>query len=367
MKSPLWLRIAFSLMFLVFKIRYRLVVKGVEKCFKEKKESSFGTLFLPNHPAIFVDPLMVLGTIYSKTTVRSLAIDYVYDHWTSNWLMKATGAIRTPYVSIKSLKDPSVKTEIEEGIQEIISGLKQGENYLIYPSGQCKDSNLEVIAGSSTVYNIVKSCPDVNIVLIRIKGLFGSSFSRYWEGRTPSVGSVLFHSIPYVIKNFIFFTPKRDVVVEFHEVPIDFPYDAPTRLSFNRYLEDWYNQPDGLTDQEGVLPGDSTILLSLSAYGEAYPKKIIGKELEKYIEIPKEVKKKVLNKLVELSELDAGSIHSNMHLHYDVGLDSLEVVDLLNYLSSEFSLEIERISDVQPLTVGKLIFLASQHYHSDNL
>ena len=80
----------------------------------------------------------------------------------------------------------SLKKEESRQVFETISdGLKDKENFLIYPAGKTKHQAREVISASG-VHKIIQSVPDVNVVLIRTTGLWGSRFSRaLTAGKAP--------------------------------------------------------------------------------------------------------------------------------------------------------------------------------------
>lgn len=343
---------------LLLKLRYHITIKGLENLNKDTLKKPGGVLFLPNHPAIFVDPAIIGLAIWDKYPIRPLVIDYVYDNTLVYPLMKSMNALRVPNfeLSCNTLK----KKKIEDEIDKVIEGLKTGDNFLIYPAGQLKDSNKEVIGGSSGVYRIAKTAPEANLVLVRIKGLFGSRFSRYFERETPSLGPIFKSIIWQLMKNFIFFTPKREVIVEFIAAPEEFSAEKNTRLEFNQYLEEWYNQPDGLTEQEGEFPGDSTILISSSLWGEKIPKrkeKEIACDSYDISTISDEVKEKVLVKLSEMSGRPKEKITEEMNLDIDVGLDSLDTSEIAAFLDDQF--DIEHVPITELTTVGRLMGIAS--------
>ena len=152
----------------------------------------------------------------------------------------------------------SLKRKRNEAVfQEVINGLDQKkENFLIYPSGRTKSTSLEIIGGASGVHKIIQAAPHANIVLVRTKGLWGSSFSRAFTGTPPPLSTTAWNGIKHILANFIFFMPRREVIISLEPAPSDFPYKG-TRLEMNKYLEAWYNRPDGLTEQRGDAPGDS--------------------------------------------------------------------------------------------------------------
>ena len=70
-------------------------------------------------------------------------------------------------------------------------GLKNKENFLVYPAGKLKMQGSEEIGGNSFVYNLLQQHPSAQIVLVRTVGLWGSSFSRAHTGKSPVFWDVL--------------------------------------------------------------------------------------------------------------------------------------------------------------------------------
>ena len=121
-------------------------------------------------------------------------------------------------------------------------GLKKKENFIIYPAGRTKSTGKEILGGASAAHTILSASPHAHVVLIRTTGLWGSSFSRIAHGgRSPNFSAMFKRGIKYIFKNFIFFMPRRKVLIEIEPEPKDFPKSG-TRLEINRYLENWYNQ-----------------------------------------------------------------------------------------------------------------------------
>lgn len=350
----------FSLLRIAFWFRYKIKVVGLENLNKTNLNKKGGVLFLPNHPAVFVDPAIISMFIWNKFTIRPLIVEYIYYSPVINTLMKMINALPIPdFVnSSNSLK----KRKNEKAIQSVIEGIHHGDNFLIYPAGHLKNGNREIIGGASGVYTIVKNCPDANIVLVRIKGLYGSIFSRYFEGKTPKVFPTILTGIKYVLKNLIFFTPRRTIIVEYLPAPKDFPNDSASRLEFNRYLENWYNQPDGLTLQEGEQPGDSTVLISHSLWSYDVPeRKVIAQNKVEAIDlssIPEEVKEKVISKISEISHIPSSKITPEMDLATDLGLDSLDTAEIYAFLHEKF--DVTKVPLNELTTVAKVIAIAAR-------
>lgn len=330
--------------------RYRLKVKGLEQLTKDSLTKTGGILFLPNHPAVLIDPLAVVLAIWSKFRVRPLIVEYMYYTPVAYTIMKFIKAIPIP--SFTTASNSLKRKKANKVIESVVTGLKQKENFVVYPAGKVKRTAHEFIGGASGVHQILEAAPEANVVLVRIKGLWGSSFSAYSTGSAPNLREPILHGLKCCLKNLLFFTPRREISVEFVPAPADFPYQA-SRLELNRYLENWYNQPDGLLPHTAEYPGDSVSLVSYSMWGEKYlqQQKSVKEVCNALPEVAPEIKEKVINKLCELTQKPKETFTANLHLAADLGLDSLDMAEISAFLQEEF--------EVKGLPVNALTTVAS--------
>lgn len=339
--------------------RYRIHVEGLNKLKPEQFNRSSGILFLPNHPTYYIDPMITSLTVWHKFPVRPLIVEYMYYFPVIHRLMCFMRALPVPNFSSSS--NSLKRKKNEQVIRTVISDLKRGDNFLLYPAGRTKLTAYEAIGGASALHRILQEAPDANIVLVRIKGLWGSGFSRAIVNQAPSVKQILLNALKIIFKNLIFFTPRRDVTIEFELAPADFPRHG-SRLDVNRYLERWYNKPDGLTPQRGQFPGDSLVLVSYSMWGDKFlPLREVELSSDREISIqsiPKEVREKVIRKLAELKECDPKIIRPEMSLSSDLGLDSLDTEELVVFLHEQF--DIENITAAELNSVAKVMAVASK-------
>lgn len=333
---------------LALSLRYRIRVKGLEKLTPEALNRKGGVLFLPNHPAALVDPSIVALSVFSKFPLRPLIVEYMYFTPGVHSIMKYLNAIPIP--NFESSNNSLKRKRHEMVINEVVKGLKSGENFLLYPAGRLKHTHIEKIGGASATQTIIENTPEANVVLVRIKGLWGSSFSRAQTGHVPDLLPTLRRHIWTVIKNLIFFSPRREVIVELEPAPANFPYEA-NRLEMNKWLEKYYNRPDGLSEQEGEYPGETLVLKSYSIWGEELPAiydpdKHAHQQVVHMSDIDYEIQDKVLTKLEDLTELKRDQIRPDMSLSADLGLDSLDTSDLAMFINDHF--------DTGPIPVTEL-------------
>ncbi|MGA8163885.1 MAG: AMP-binding protein [Waddliaceae bacterium] len=344
---------------IALRFRYKVTVKGLEKLTPKYLKNPGGVLFLPNHPAALVDPCLVTLAVWRHYPTRPLIVEYMYFMPVIHRIMKFLKAIPVPdfETSTNSLK----RKRHEKVISEVIKSLKTGDNFLLYPAGRLKHTAIEAIGGASATHSIIQEAPEANVVLVRTKGLWGSSFSRALTGKVPPLLETIKKGIVHTLKNFLFFNPRRHVIIELTPAPSDFPYQA-SRLELNRWLEQWYNAPDGLTAQEGKSPGDSLVLVSYSRWKEELPTVYQPKEsVEKPIEVegvPEEIKHKVLAKITELTEIDPSAISSNASLAFDLGMDSLDISELSAFLQDQFETGPFPITELK--TVDRVLGIASK-------
>lgn len=358
MKKVVEYFIAYTLKMILW-FRYRVKIKGLDKLNSETLNKAGGVLFLPNHPTYFIDPILVTLAAWPKYPIRPMIVEYMYYTPVINWLMRFMDALPIPnfITSSNSLK----RKKSEKVIQTLIDDLRCGQNFLLYPAGKVKHTAYESIGGASGVQRILQEVPEANIVLVRIKGLWGSSFSRALTGKAPSLSYAIKEGLKTILKNLIFFTPRREVIIELEPMPSDFPLKS-SRLELNRYLEKWYNSPDGLTIQKGEEPGDSLVLVSYSMWGEKYlPVLSTEGSHEEEIsldKIPEKAKQTIIAKISEITEFPAEDIKPGMSLASDLGMDSLDIAELVAFLQDQF--DVKGVPPVELTTVAKLMAIASK-------
>jgi 1-acyl-sn-glycerol-3-phosphate acyltransferase len=212
-------------------LRYRICVQGIKEVLRKGNK---GILFLANHPAI-IDPIIVMAQLSIPFRVRVLADSNQIDRFViRRW------ARRFRVIPIQDREqNRSAIQQIRNVLAQCVEVLQNHENLLLYPAGRAYRSGREQIGSNSAVEHILREVPDVRIVLIRIRGLWGSSFS-WASGKEPNVTKSLFHGMKSLLLSGIFLAPRRRVTMEFHE-PEDFPRQA-RRKGINFYLENYYNR-----------------------------------------------------------------------------------------------------------------------------
>jgi acyl-CoA synthetase (AMP-forming)/AMP-acid ligase II/1-acyl-sn-glycerol-3-phosphate acyltransferase/acyl carrier protein len=323
-------------------LRYDIEIRGAQT---PQQESDGGVLILPNHPGE-LDPAIVLAHLWNRYQPHPVAVDDFYYMRGVRLMMKMVGAIPMPNTDggIGSYK----RVRVRKTLDHAASCLDEGQNILMYPSGQMMRSGLEHLRGASGTYDILSRVKEKKILLVRTRGLIGSSFSWVaWQGRPPLL-RLLLQSLKYILMNLILFMPRRKVVVELVEAPADFPYNGD-KMEMNRYLEAWFNEQ-----------GEEEISLVPFTFWSKkcfQPRQIETIDTTR-ADIPGEIRAQVANELAGRSIHDADDIQDSWNLASDFGFDSLETAQLVAWLQEEFHAfdvkpeELRTVHDVQVAAVG---------------
>lgn len=338
-------------------LRYKVTYKGLEKLTPEAVGESGGVLFLPNHPSVFVDPALVMLGVYRRFAPHPMVIEYAFYGTGIHGIMKRVGALPIPDITRSRNSVKLRRTEMS--FQTVMKGLRQGENYLIYPSGMTKRTGREILGGASGVHRIIQEVPDVKVVLVRITGLWGSSFSRAITGAAPPFFPTLMHGAKWVLKNLIFFMPRRRVTIEFEPAPANFPW-GEDRITFNQYLENWYNRYPSPTGEVHTVEPFYQVSYAFWAkrFLDPKPTEDIGDKDINLDAIPESTKWTVYEELARMSKRNAKEIKPGMSLARDLALDSLDAADLLIFLEDEF--EVKGVNPGDLTTVHRLLGIADK-------
>ena len=300
-------------------LRYRVRRSGAEAIAARGRR---GILFLPNHPAL-IDPIIVAAQLHHPFRPRPLADQDQVDRFFIRWMAKRVGVLPIPDLRKYGA---GVKDEIRGVVDRCAEALQRGDNVMLYPSGHLYRSHLEDLRGNSAVESILKRVPETRVVLVRTRGLWGSTFSMH-SGHIPAVRQILWRRVLDLLANFIFFTPRRCVTLELHE-PDDLPREA-SRNELNDYLQAFYNEdappatyvPYTIWERGGVREMPDPDFTQIQ--GDAS-------------NVPESTRKLVSDYLCQVC--DVGSVQDAQELERDLGLDSLGKAELVLWLGNEFGL-----------------------------
>lgn len=213
-------------------LRYSIEVHGENSL---ELDPNKGILFLANHPA-YIDPVIVMSNLYKNYSPRPLSDSDQASKPLVRQAMKLINPITLPNLRVHGR---SGRTKVKQALESVVSHLQNNEQIILYPAGRLYRSAKEDLTGKSGVEKILKRTPDVQVILIRTSGLWGSSFS--WAvNQEPNVFTHIMRNLLAIIANGIFFVPKRHVVIELardHVVA-----SLKTRKTINLHLENFYNR-----------------------------------------------------------------------------------------------------------------------------
>lgn len=346
MVRRLYLSLIFWIVYLLLSLRYRIRVTGMKELLQKKKSHSRGILFLPNHTAE-IDPIILVILFWRHFHLRATAVENFYYQKGIRYFMDLVNVLPLPNMDIPN--QWKVK-RLDKAKKVLIERLGKGDNFLIYPSGKLKRTDDERIGGASFVHDILQEYKERDLVLVRTTGLWGSIFSCALTGTTPDFGKMLLKGAKFLLKNGIFFMPRREIHIEIASAPENFPYQG-SRQEVNQFLENWYNA-------KGPEP-----LKRLSYYfwKEELPE-IAGQkaqETKELLAVSPEIEKEVIAHLARLSHHPEDKIQKNMHLSNDLGLDSLDLADVTLFLEEKYNLEsltpegIQTVSDMLQAAAGR--------------
>jgi long-chain-fatty-acid--[acyl-carrier-protein] ligase len=214
-------------------LRYRIDVHGADKV----RDLRPPVLILPNHIG-YIEPITLFTILWPLFRARPLLWEGIFLNPVFYPALTLIRAVRLPEVK-RASADARARTE--QGIAEVIAGLRRGENYIVWPSGRAQRDGVERLGASRAAADILRAVPETQVVLVRTRGLWGSSFSYAYTGKTPPLARRLLQGVALLWANLIFFMPRRSVditleLVDRRQLP------ELRRETLNPWLEAWYNQ-----------------------------------------------------------------------------------------------------------------------------
>lgn len=329
----------------VLTLRYRISISGVEEIASKGKE---GILFLPNHPAR-IDPVILYVYLRGLFAPHGFGDRDQIDRPFIRFFAHRWGVRTIPSMAKYG---PAARVEIERMLDESIEGLKRGENLLLWPAGRAYRSCRESLGANSSVERILRNFPDVRIVLVRTRGLWGSGFS-WASGQEPIVRKVLRKGLFSLLASGIFFAPRRKITIELYE-PEDLPRNTD-RKTFNHFLETYYN--------DNLLP-NTYVPYSIWEKGgvRTQPEPTVARLESNQSLVPDATRQSVLKHLSKMTGIS--ELNGRNHLVSDLGMDSLTRMDLLLWLEKEFGFQqadadvMQTVEDVILAAGGKFVYVS---------
>lgn len=346
-----------------FKLRYEISVKDIKVLDQPKPtDPQGGWMILPAHPSHLDGIMLVTELVKHGLYVHVWTSEVVKNFSYFKWCRKQRDIF--DFVWIPAAEDKKTDEDaqrIHKILVRTVDGLKKGENYVIFPAAHPKFFPKNFMKGKSAVSNILKLYPNVNIVFVRIKGLWGSRFSRASKREDKhkhpaSLGehlsTVLRKFIRSLFANLLFFMPRRKVEIEFIPAPKDFPRQG-SRIAINRYIEHLFNEGWGI-EGEPVYRVPEYFWKNEYVDNE-YEETRYNFDLD---EAPGQIRENMMKLLYERSSLKPHQMDYDMSLGRDLGLDSLDLHVILTVLERDYG--VTHVSPNELTTVGHVIALAAK-------
>ena len=336
-------RLFWTISGILLRLRYRVTVEGAEGL----SALQGPTLVLPNHPA-YIDPPLVLSHLRLGKALRPLVFSGIYRLLPLRPLMAMVDAFEVPDLSAQS-RDAQAKTL--GMIEAVVARIGRGDSFLIYPSGRLQRGNAEVVGSARAVHELLWRCPDLNVVLVRTRGLWGSSFGCAATGAPPSLVPTMLRNLGWALAALLVFLPRRKVTMQIEVLPRG-TLPKGSREETNAFLEGRYNV-DGPQQPAFVrfsyLFGPST---GHYAAGAALP------AIDPASIDPKTIR--LVNELVQGHlgrELDPGELTFDTTLE-GIGMDSLDRMDVTLKVEQQFGFHnaavVNTLGELWALADGKL-------------
>ena len=337
---------------LLLRFRYKISITG-----SEILQNNSPVLFLPNHQAL-IDPIILLSHIYRFTTATPVVSEKYFNMPVIKWFFKRLGAVRVSDLETGSRDIQVLKTIT----RSVFKGFQRNKNILIYPSGQIAGQGYEKIFNKKSAYHIVRTIPEgVQIIGVRITGLWGSMWSKAKAGKAPNFFVQLLKGIFYVLANLLFFLPKRTVSIEFEDLTsIAKEKVIMGQKPFNSFLEDFYN-----------LNGEEPVLFLKHIFYLPQSKRKIAERISGSVEevhdlalptdaesIPEDIFEEVKSIVSSVLRIDPDQLSLDSNLVLDLNADSINIVEIIAELENRFkgfsSPEINEIKTVGDLCLAVL-------------
>jgi len=316
-------------------LRYRITVTGLSDIPAQGSVKQ-PIMFMPNHPAL-IDPIIIYSLL-AGLRPRPLADERQMQGPVGAIITKLTRAVLIPDPTKDGVK---AREGVEEGLRTVAASLQRGAPVLLYPSGKSYRSSKEKLGANSGAANIIAAVPDLRVVLVRITGLWGSSFSHAARRGAPSFTWSLLQGLVTVAPNLLFFTPRREVLVEFVEHP-DLPRDGDKK-TLNPWLENFYNEAERPPVAVPRFFWQGRAPIRLADYTQAGA----NRDTEEMPSLTPELRESVYAAIRRTAKLDPDYILTeSMTLGDDLGLDSLSLMELALEFEAEHG---KTINDMEAL------------------
>src|SRR4051794_8589160 len=154
---------------LVLAARYRLLVHGGDQLRALKGP----VLVLPNHPG-YIDPFLLFAVLWPALRMRPLVYSGTFKGPTGRFFVHLANALEVPDLDVASVR---ARGEAEKSVAEIAAGLERGESFILWPAGRVWREGRERIGPARAAADILGRVPGARVLLVRTRGLWGSSWT----------------------------------------------------------------------------------------------------------------------------------------------------------------------------------------------
>ena len=311
-------------------LRYRVELKGTELL-----KGNSAKLILPNHQAL-VDPQIMFTHLLRYIKVVPVVTESFFNIPVLKNILQMMGAVSVSDLTAGS-RDLTVLDTI---LMNVVQALKDKKNVLLYPSGQIAGQGFEKIFNKQSAWIITKNLPEnTQIIGVRIRGLWGSMWSRAWYGKSPDFFLTVLKAIFFIIANLLFFLPRRKVTIEFFNITEEAKTKAnQSKYAFNSFLEELYNQPD---EEKALFLKHFFFAPNLK---RKLPDSIAGSvEDVRYStifnneDIPEDIVENVISITAKIAKINESEISINSSLNLDLNIDSLALINVIAEIEEKFN------------------------------
>lgn len=321
----------------ILALRYRVRVRGLETVRGVKGPF----LILPNHPG-FIDPPVVLTWLWPYLRPRPMLYEGNFRGPVLRLIPPLLDAALVP-----DLDRPSeqAQEQARRAVAAAIDGLRHGHNQILWPAGTVQRDGVERLGAAQAAGEILQAVPAAEVVLVRTRGLWGSSFGWAYTGKRPDLNGRLRAGIGWLLANLLLFTPRR--LVEITVEHVDRSQLPAERDALNRRLEAWYNAPGP------EAPTFVPYHFLLGPRSHEYPPAPTRAEVDP-AQIKPATKAGVAQVLEEMGHPAAPEQQRPETALAELGLSSIDAARVSQAVEQRFGFT----GDVIPLTLGELWALA---------
>jgi long-chain-fatty-acid--[acyl-carrier-protein] ligase len=135
------------------------------------------------------------------------------------------------------------KRRAEAAVGAVIDALRAGDNVVLWPAGTLSRDGTERLGAARATAEVLRAVPHATVVLVRTRGLWGSSFS-WARGYKPRLARRLLAGAGWLVLNLFVFAPRRRIHVHVESFGPD-ERPEPTREALHPWLERWYAADGG--------------------------------------------------------------------------------------------------------------------------